>query len=219
MDADGLATAHEHWDEAWRSPDGRAEWLAPEPWVVASVPALVGAGARRVLDLGCGVGRHTEVLADAFVTAALDASPTGVTETLTRAPTALAVLATFPALPFADSSFDHVLAWNVVYHGDAEITRRALTDVARVLRSGGSFRSTMLSKRNAAFGCGVEVRPDTWVDADDPGDKSHPHLFVDRDQLVAMHEPWFDAAELHEREHDEPGSWHWEALWVRRAAR
>lgn len=220
MDADRLATAHERWDEAWRSADERADWVAPERCVLASVPMLVDAGAQRVLDLGCGVGRHTRVFADAgLVTCALDGSPTGIAATVGVAPTALTVVGTFTALPYADASFDHVLAWNVVYHGDAEVAQSALADVARVLELGGSFRSTMLSKRNAAFGRGREVRPDTWVDADDPGDKMHPHLFVDRDQLVALHEPWFDLVELEERAQRRPGAWHWEALWVRRHRR
>jgi SAM-dependent methyltransferase len=220
MDVDRLATAHERWDDAWRSPDERADWLAPEPSVVASVPALLHAGARRVLDVGCGVGRHTGVFTDAgLITAALDGSPAGVAETVAAAPEAMAAVGTFTALPYADVTFDHVLAWNVVYHGDADVTSRALAEVARVLRADGSFRSTMLSKRNDACGRGVEVRPDTWVDADDPGDKAHPHLFVDRDGLVALHEPWFDVVELVEAEQRRPGAWHWEAVWVRRGRR
>ena len=37
-------------------------------------------------------------------------------------------------LPFADATFDHVLAWNVIYHGDETILRRTLHEVRRVLR-------------------------------------------------------------------------------------
>src|SRR5690348_5106580 len=48
-------TAVEAWDERWATPEGRADWLLPDPAVAALVPVLKTRGARRVLDLGCGV--------------------------------------------------------------------------------------------------------------------------------------------------------------------
>src|SRR5215471_7528795 len=56
-------TAVEAWDERWATSEGRADWLEPHPAVVAILPQLHARGARRVLDLGCGVGRHALLLA------------------------------------------------------------------------------------------------------------------------------------------------------------
>jgi tellurite methyltransferase len=58
-------TAVDAWDKRWATDSGRADWLDPHPAVVALLPELRGRGARAVLDLGCGVGRHALLLAEA----------------------------------------------------------------------------------------------------------------------------------------------------------
>ena len=51
-------TAHRAWNDRWSTQQGRADWLTPEPDVAEFANRLIGTGARKVLDLGCGVGRH-----------------------------------------------------------------------------------------------------------------------------------------------------------------
>jgi SAM-dependent methyltransferase len=79
------------------------------------------------------------------------------------------------ALPFADESFDYVLSWNVIFHGTAEIWR--------VLKPGGLYQGTMLSKRDAQFGRGRPVAPDTFIRGSDL--KAHPHHYCDLAGLAA----------------------------------
>jgi SAM-dependent methyltransferase len=52
------------------------------------------------------------------------------------------------ALPFADESFDYVLSWNVIFHGTMGDVGRRLAEIWRVLKLGGLFQGTMLSKRD-----------------------------------------------------------------------
>ena len=56
------------------------------------------------------------------------AAAQGLTITVCQAP--------MTELPFEDGQFDHVLSWNVIYHGDETVVRRTLAEVARVLRPG-----------------------------------------------------------------------------------
>jgi hypothetical protein len=105
------------------------------------------------------------------------------------------------------------LAWNVLYHGDRETVRSAFAECRRVLRAGGSFQFTMLSKRHRAFGVGREVRPDTFVDERSEGDKDHPHFYVDAPALTELlADAGFDLVSLVDVDQHPPGGFHWVGL-------
>lgn len=215
------ATAHLAWDEAWQTEDGRAEWLRPAPDVEAAVPIMVRAGTRSVLDLGCGVGRHAAFLAAlGFELSAMDASASGLDYARGQAAAMGADIAfkrgDMTDLPYEDNRFDMVLSWNVIYHGDTAVVREAVAEIRRVLRPGGIYLGTMLSKRNTAWGRGREVSPNTWVDEDTGrGDKHHPHFYCDARELLDIFqgfEPW----QIRDVE-QKPGAWHWHVMLQHKA--
>jgi len=205
-------TAHHHWDKQWQTAEGRAGWLAPETDVIAFAKGCRRAGATKALDLGCGVGRHALALAQlGFDVAALDASPAGLIQLEKQAlADGLSIdgkQAEMTALPFDDAVFDYVLSFNVIYHGDPDVVRQTLTEIARVLKPGGHYQGTMLSKRNHNFGQGREVATDTFVN-DEMSDKAHPHFYCAAASLVALFHD-FELLSLEDRVHSKPGSWHW----------
>jgi tellurite methyltransferase len=211
----GTATAHQDWDRRWRDDAGRAGWLTPEADVAAAIALLQERGARDVLDLGCGVGRHTLALARAgFTVTALDGSESGIAYLREQAATAgfdiAAQSGLMTDLPYADASFDYVLAWNVIYHGDGVIVDHCIDEIRRVLRPHGLYQGTMLSKRNGNFGKGRAVADDTFV-IDGIDDKSHPHFYCDAAGLVARFHR-FELLSLVDREHESAGSWHWHMI-------
>lgn len=56
------------WGSMWADLDALPEyWRVPEPAVLAWAGRLRQASGRRVLDLGCGIGRHTVALPFTFV--------------------------------------------------------------------------------------------------------------------------------------------------------
>src|SRR5581483_9046023 len=136
-----IAGAVEAWDRRWGTAEGRADWLEPEPEVRDVVPVLQARGAKALLDLGCGVGRHALFLAEAgFTVDAIDGSPVGIAEAGRSAAARGLRLnlqeAPADALPFADRAFDFVLSWNVIYHGNQGDVGRRLAEIWRVLRPG-----------------------------------------------------------------------------------
>jgi hypothetical protein len=87
-----------------------------------------------------------------------------------------------------------------------------------VLKPGGSYQGTMLSKRNVKYGKGEEVAPNTFVDAaidPDDSDKIHPHFYCKAAELVELFAE-FELLSLIDQEHAKPGSWHWHMVAERR---
>jgi tellurite methyltransferase len=162
------ATAHLDWDKRWQEEGGRADWLSPEPDVESVARDLLARGARKALDLGCGVGRHALYLASqGFEVRALDGSRAGLDHASQEAKAAgLAIdfrLCSMMDIDYPDESFDYVLAWNVIYHGDEPVVRHCIDQIRRVLKPGGLYQGTMLSKRNRLYNQGIEVAANTFV--------------------------------------------------------
>jgi SAM-dependent methyltransferase len=151
------------WDELFR--DGAPLPTEPHPWVVESLAAL--GKRRRVLDLGCGAGRHLRFLAAAGHDAwGVDISPSALS--LTRLDRGRPVaprlaLAEMTALPFADACFDAVVAIHVLYHGPRFEVERGVAEARRVLRPGGLLVATFLSTRTWKYGEGEALERDTFV--------------------------------------------------------
>jgi len=203
-------TADQHWNDQWASIEAGSKWLTPEPDVIAWAETLTP-GAR-ILDLGAGVGRHALWLAaQHFEVVALDAASEGLAEIATKG-SVETVEARMDDLPFQDGHFDHVLSWNVIYHGDEDILLKTIAEIRRVLKPGGTYLGTMLSKRRLpheqAKYPGREIGRNAWV-FDAPGtDKIHPHYFCSAAELLALFSG-FECLNLEDREHEKPGSYHW----------
>ncbi|MDX8352528.1 class I SAM-dependent methyltransferase [Cognatiyoonia sp. IB215182] len=209
-------TADAHWNDQWANIEAGSKWLKPEPDVTTWAEAL--APGSRVLDLGAGVGRHALWLAErGHQVMALDAAPEGLAE-IARFGSVETVEARMHQLPFEDASFDHVLSWNVIYHGDEDILLRTIAEIRRVLKPGGTYLGTMLSKRRLphekAKHPGREISRNAWV-FDAPGtDKIHPHYFCNAAELLALF-AGFEVLRLKDQEHEKPGSWHWHLVLER----
>jgi len=204
------------WNEAWKTADGRADWIEPAPFVREYLPSVAARGAGRLIDIGCGPGRHTIFAAHLGCRAiGVDAARAGIQHLRAWATHENVLVdvavADMRALPYSGNSFDCAIAWNVIYHGTADIVARAVNEIARILTPGGVFILTLISKRNARYGVGAEIEPDTFVNADDPGETSHPHRFYNRtdaEQLLFR----FDISEAREVEQKTAGSYHWEIV-------
>lgn len=210
-------TAYLYWDRVWKETGGSDGWDQPDQWVVSAASMARKAGASRALDLGCGVGRHALHLArTGFRTSATDRSPHALaTARENAAADGLDVdfrTGDMTRLPYADNEFDYVLAYNVVYHGDETKLSRTLDEIRRVLRPGGLYQATMLSKRNAEYGRGIEVSPNTFQQPQATDDKVHDHLYCDFRDIARLH-AGFEPVSLADHEHTAPGSFHWHCLF------
>ena len=110
---------------------------APDDARVPLVSAVVDAAPRRVLEVGCGWGELAEWIEreTGAGVVAVDLSPRMVD--LARERGVDAAVADVQALPYPDASFDVVVAAWMLYH--VPDLDRALAEIARVLRPGGTL--------------------------------------------------------------------------------
>jgi cyclopropane fatty-acyl-phospholipid synthase-like methyltransferase len=202
--------------------------------VVELVRLLKEESGRRVLDLGCGLGRHLLLLAAEGLEAhGIDVSPTAV-ETCRRRLreagfTATVTHSDMSAIPQPDSFFDAVIAWNVVYHATTEEMVRAISSVRDKLKERGWFLVTFIStaggqygrtRKLLAEGRATELEPGTFVvPGDTVTDKALPHhystereireKFLDGFEVVRLEESRAEASDFEGHRY---ASDHWQAL-------
>lgn len=214
------ASAHIFWDSQWNYPEARKSWEIPDTRIQKSLELMLvrypDSAERKkikVLDIGCGAGRHALLLSDAgFDVYACDASESSVV-LVDRALSAKGIedhvlKAGMTALPYESESFDWVIAWNVLYHGSFFDLIMATGEVQRVLKKGGRFEGAFISKRNAHFGSGIFIDEHTWMD-DTVSDKAHPHCYTSRENLETLL-AGFRIVELEEYlQKNYADAWHW----------
>jgi ubiquinone/menaquinone biosynthesis C-methylase UbiE len=207
------------WDDIWKTDQAQSLWVKPYPLVSSLVPRLEKEGRQRVLDLGCGLGRHAMLLAKhGFEVWGLDSSPTGIhyaREWARRDSVRLRLaVAEMAYIPFDDNSFHAILAWMVIYHGTLDYILTCLAEIRRCLKPEGLLICTLISTRHKRFGEGTEIEKGTYVI---PGDqeKSHPHHYFDMEEIERRFRGF---VLLHCQDSDEgyPGEYHWHIL-ARRA--
>jgi SAM-dependent methyltransferase len=94
----------------------------------------------RVVDLGCGIGRLTEMVADQPLAVGIDASPDLLAVAQTRlGPRARLAQADLAALPILSGSLTGAFMCFVALHLPDDVAARAFAEAARVLQPGGFF--------------------------------------------------------------------------------
>ncbi len=131
----GLWEAHAGW---WQ--DGFTDGADPEyTEQILPLAAVVLAGHDRVLDVGCGEGQVGRLVAGLGATTVVGVDPTWaqVRVAAARGGGPAYARSGAGALPFADETFDAVVACLVFEH--IRDVDDAIAEVARVLRPGGRF--------------------------------------------------------------------------------
>lgn len=140
----------------------------PARFVVDAIPVFEQCDFKRILDLGCGVGRHCVYLADkGFTVVGVDVSRSALMmagkwsqkEGLARV---MLIQAAMTSLPFRDRSFDAVISVSVIHHaviGDIETT---IDEIYRILNRNGLFLANLVSVNDPRHGTGERVEENTF---------------------------------------------------------
>ena len=166
-----MTTTQEKWEELHSLPRHRTQY--PNEYAARF---LFGNYSRdlterkeiKILDLGCGAGRHTRMFAEqGFDTYAIDLSREGIrytTEMLESCKLSADIRqGDMTQLPYDDEFFDGVLSFGVFYYISGEGVKQAISEMFRVLKPGGIAMIIMRTDNDYRFGKGEEVSRNSFL--------------------------------------------------------
>lgn len=174
----------EKYKEVWKNPSIESYYLVNR-WKNLQI--------KDILDLGCGLGRHTILFAvNGFDVHAFDLSREAVEKTKEWAEE-LNLKVNYKVgdmleLPYDDNSMDGMLCFNVISHTDTQGIKKVISEINRVLRPGGECYLTLGSKDSWGF------KQEDWPMADkntrirmeEGPEKGIPHFFADYELIVEL---------------------------------
>lgn len=172
----------------------REEWYSreePEEIIVDFVSLLKDTTKKlRVLDLGCGAGRHIVYMAkQGFEAHGIDISEVGLNLTRARLKRrrlkGYLVKCDMKMLPYVDSCFDGVVSLHTVYHQRLIGIQKTILEINRVLRKKGFLLVNFLSKRTFSYGKGLEVEENTFMEQEGL-EKGVLHHFTDEKEVERL---------------------------------
>jgi len=115
-------------------------------------------GAKRILDIGCGIGSYTYLIDrnDCF---GIDVDINALKRAKSYCPNSEFILASVLNLPFKDEIFDLVFMWEVIEYIENQTERKAIQEIYRTLIVGAKF---LLSAPNYHFIYNI-VDPDHFL--------------------------------------------------------
>lgn len=161
----------ENWDSYYRE---HPVSLPAHPFMPTLTILFTQKGVRRVLDLGCGTGRHLLYLSQqGFDMSGLDSSVEGlrIAEELLaekRLQADLTVASMFDKLPYVDSYFDAVICCRTLNHGTIRQIRYTISEMKRLLKRHGIIfievrKPSLPFRTGQKLGWADEIAPRTRV--------------------------------------------------------
>ena len=159
----------------------------PEEIVADFASILEEKKAERVLDVGCGAGRHVIYLVErGFEPLGIDISKTGLNLTKERLRNreleAEIAKCGMKYLPFIDSCFDAVICVQTIYHQKLKDIEATFSEVQGVLKKHGLFLTNFHSTKSSKYGKGVEVEENTFMQ-ETGVERGVIHHFVDENEI------------------------------------
>ncbi len=182
-----------NWELVWNSIYEKQGEVQSDilPTVEMIADLFVNEKVKTVLDLGCGMGRHSIYLAKrGFSVTATDISPKGIDVTAKKAQEQGLDIITechdMRNIPFHDNCFDAVICVWTSGHGNKSDMINHAKEMMRVVKQGGIIFVDYVSKLDINFGRGIEIEKDTFTE-NMSGEEDIPHHYTDETELSEIY--------------------------------
>lgn len=149
-------------------------------------------GFNKVLDLGCGTGRHSIYLAEnGFSVDAFDLAPDGVKKFKERIKNLNFKInikvGDMLSLPYRENTFDCLLAIHTVYHTDMLGLRKVIKNIYNILKPNGEAFVTFNSKENDSWKkyASRQIDRNTLIKTEE-AEIDVPHTYLDYTEVVKL---------------------------------
>ena len=169
-----------------------------EEWLIPSVESFYFAniwkknGKNRVLDLGCGVGRHSMLFYDyGFDVTSCDITPYAINYLknwqMERNISFPVIECDMLNMPFKNNSFDCIYAYHVLSHTNLEGFKKLFDKIYDILDTNGEIYFDVLSKKCWLFtDSGYPKIDSNTVLSKDVHELDIPHICFDYEELKAI---------------------------------
>ena len=176
----------------WKNVEDKTTWLNPCEESYYYAEKWKRENRKSVLDLGCGLGRHSILFAKyGFKVTAMDCSPEALDFLKNyRREQKLdftCKCAEMEKMPFANDAFDCIFAMHSVGHTDSNGIKVILSEIKRVLKPNGTIFLTLCSKETWTFAeSGMpKIDENTVVKTMGP-EQGVPHFFVNQEDIRSL---------------------------------
>ena len=177
-----------NWEEVFKK---RGKFFhEPHEKIVDLVKLFRKDGVKKILDLGCGSGRHIVALSKkGFDIHGMDYSKTGLKETrewLKREglKAKLKEADCYKKFPYKDDFFDAVISTQVIHHGLIGDIQLCISEIERVLKPGGYIFITVPKTKKNKYRSKVKmIAPRTFVALNGHEKEGAPHYLFNKELL------------------------------------
>lgn len=162
--------------------------LSISPLVIKAKDILLKHKCKRILDLGCGNGKHSIYLnSSGFDVYASDIDCSKIIKNTEKLNLSNLIIRkhSFTAIPYDNDFFDAVICTSTLHHAVISDINQGINEVYRALKSNGYFVFDFLSALDTSYGLGTKIEKNTFIGSR-TGEENIPHHYTDESELKAL---------------------------------
>lgn len=125
-------------------------------------------GEEKILDLGCGAGRHVYFMAKENIKVyGVDISSSGIDYTKNvlenNGLEGDLKVGSMDNIPYCDETFDGLINYGVLYYCDIKGASKTASEIYRVMKKGGKVLIVVRTTEDYRYGDGLEIEKNTFI--------------------------------------------------------